>query len=415
TTLKNAYIMPAQLRDLAEEFLESQDKHFKVGLFQSKKKTNEAKEIRLQTFLHALIESMETTIQWKLREKTIELLQKYKLTSESLLQQVQQLTISFQKDDLFTFMKPGAMINGNYVLNYTNDLSHSIKNKYRQATNQLWALIEDEANQLWEQDKKEIEEALIPFQEQQEQLQKNQQMEERLRKKEDFIARQFKDPSYQEEEIKKLENALSLRLKVKIEQTPNKIIHATTNVDTEQVTQGKASQEYDSQTIVQSIEQVIDEISSMDGFTSIIQDLQDKQDRLSNRELTIALFGTFSAGKSSFSNALFGEKVLPVSPNPTTAVISRISPVSESHPHGKVLISLKSETELIEDLKTITKHLDTTANSFEEWINWIQQERIFEHSQLARTYQSYLEALLAGVEEQRAFLGQSIEISLDEF
>src|SRR5699024_4758160 len=101
TTLKNAYIMPAQLRDLAEEFLESQDKNFKVGLFQSKKKTNEAKEIRLQTFLHALIESMETTIQWKLREKTIELLQKYKLTSESLLQQVQQLTISFQKDDLF--------------------------------------------------------------------------------------------------------------------------------------------------------------------------------------------------------------------------------------------------------------------------------------------------------------------------
>src|SRR5699024_5291459 len=172
------------------------------------------------------------------------------------------------------------------------------------------------------------------------------------------------------------------------------------DVGTEQAMKHTKPSAWDSATIIESIDQAMQEISNLDGFTSIIQDLQDKKKRLSNRELTIALFGTFSAGKSSFSNALFGEKVLPVSPNPTTAVISRISPISETNQHGKVVISLKSEDELIEDLKTITKHLDTTANSFEEWINWIQQERIFEHSQLARTYQSYLEALLAGVEEQ---------------
>ena len=37
--------------------------------------------------------------------------------------------------------------------------------------------------------------------------------------------------------------------------------------------------------------------------------------RVETKQFTVALFGAFSAGKSSFANALLGEKVLPVSPN----------------------------------------------------------------------------------------------------
>ncbi len=35
--------------------------------------------------------------------------------------------------------------------------------------------------------------------------------------------------------------------------------------------------------------------------------------RVETKQFTVALFGAFSAGKSSFANALLGEKVLPVS------------------------------------------------------------------------------------------------------
>ena len=62
--------------------------------------------------------------------------------------------------------------------------------------------------------------------------------------------------------------------------------------------------------------------------------LRKKADRLDGQEFTVALFGAFSAGKSSFSNALIGEKVLPVSPNPTTAAINRIRPVSVGKEDG---------------------------------------------------------------------------------
>src|SRR5690625_7752129 len=81
----------------------------------------------------------------------------------------------------------------------------------------------------------------------------------------------------------------------------------------------------------------------LSGFQSIIEDLKLKKNNLNNRSLTIALFGAFSAGKSSFSNALLGEALLPSSPNPTTAVISRISPVTEKYKHGTVAIQLRSE------------------------------------------------------------------------
>src|SRR5690625_4785996 len=74
-TLKNAYIMPASLRDLAGPFLESQQKGFKIGLFNSRKKTEVEKNLRLESFLQALQKSITTSIQWKLREKLMILLQ----------------------------------------------------------------------------------------------------------------------------------------------------------------------------------------------------------------------------------------------------------------------------------------------------------------------------------------------------
>src|SRR5699024_1673530 len=67
STLKNAYLMPRNVRDLAESFLYAQEKYFKIGFFQSKNKTAEEEKRRLNTFEDALTETMENTIQWKLR------------------------------------------------------------------------------------------------------------------------------------------------------------------------------------------------------------------------------------------------------------------------------------------------------------------------------------------------------------
>src|SRR5699024_8446581 len=167
--------------------------------------------------------------------------------------------------------------------------------------------------------------------------------------------------------------------------------------------------------IVKAIDKVVSTVNELPGFDSLINDLKGKQERLKNRKLTVALFGAFSAGKSSFSNALFGEQILPVSPNPTTAVINRISPIDEKHSHGTVIITLKDEQTLIDDIVSMTREFSPKNLTFDEYMNWIKQEKIYDHYALTKTYQSYLRAMVKGYDARKGNLGQELTISLDEF
>ncbi|CAM3896706.1 dynamin family protein [Cohnella lubricantis] len=88
-----------------------------------------------------------------------------------------------------------------------------------------------------------------------------------------------------------------------------------------------------------------------------------KAARLRESRFTIALFGAFSAGKSSFANSLVGLPALPVSPNPTTATINRIVAPTEQCRHGSALIRMKTREELREDVKLSLGRLGVPAES----------------------------------------------------
>lgn len=88
-------------------------------------------------------------------------------------------------------------------------------------------------------------------------------------------------------------------------------------------------------------------IQPLKGFQSLYKELTDKANRLEQQTFTVALFGAFSAGKSSFANALMGESVLPVSPNPTTAAINKIMASDAEHPHGTATVKLKTGNDAV--------------------------------------------------------------------
>src|SRR5699024_12768181 len=123
--------------------------------------------------------------------------------------------------------------------------------------------------------------------------------------------------------------------------------------------------------VSQSIEKTIQTVEKLPGFQSIVNDLKEKQQRLDNRTLTIALVGAFSAGKSSFANALLGENLLPSSPNPTTAVINRITPVTDQYAHGTVVIQLKDEETLTSDLQALTSRFSPADDDFSTLLEWV--------------------------------------------
>lgn len=418
-TLKNAYLMPAKLRDQAGYYLESQQKDFKIGFFNAKKKTDEERQKRLNDFLQPLQKTIETTIQWKLRDKFIQMLRDYQINDEDLMQKAQQIGLTYTRDHLHAFIKAGATINGNYILNYTNDISNDIKNKFRQQANSLLAQIEKVSTDKWENEKIKYIEEKRKYESMQYVSNKKLNLDKQLEQKLACIDEQIEKPS-----VNKIDEIVGLVKERKIvikEKTPIIKQDNDNEVTEEQVEtihyakekQHAANISIDS--IIEIIEKVTNEIRHVDGFSSITADLEDKKERLHNRELTIALFGAFSAGKSSFSNALFGAQILPVSPNPTTAVISRIAPVTEENKHGTVVITLKDEETLVDDLRAITKDLQPEYNSFNELIRWIKDNQLYEHTELTKTYQSYLLAVLNGYDERKEQLGKTVQITLEEF
>lgn len=88
-------------------------------------------------------------------------------------------------------------------------------------------------------------------------------------------------------------------------------------------------------------------------------------ERFRAQRFTIALFGAFSAGKSSFANALMGQPALPVSPNPTTAAINRIVAPSPDHAAGTAWITMKSREAMLEDIRHSLKRLGVPQKEME--------------------------------------------------
>src|SRR5699024_9651362 len=117
----------------------------------------------------------------------------------------------------------------------------------------------------------------------------------------------------------------------------------------------------------------------------------------------------------SFANAMLANKVLPVSPNPTTAVINRIHPVSAVHKHGDVLLHFKDEQALYEDLLRMTSDFSPKVNNLEEMMEWIETNHIQHHKRLNNMYQAYLKAVLAGYDHNKGHIGNTLTISLEEF
>ena len=66
--LKNAYLMPFETRELAEQYLISAQSDFKVGFLFSGKKTEEERSTRLQAFYVSVGKQVESQLDWHMRQ-----------------------------------------------------------------------------------------------------------------------------------------------------------------------------------------------------------------------------------------------------------------------------------------------------------------------------------------------------------
>ncbi|WP_066061183.1 dynamin family protein [Neobacillus soli] len=423
--MKNAYLMPFQTRALAEGYLESCQPEFKVGFLFSKQKTMEERNARLESFQRDILEKTKSQLEWHVREFLLRTLKNTGLNQVELQSIAQSYSIDVPADLLKNAVKPGARLTGEYVLHYTEDVANEIK---RSARNELGEFKRVFLQALTEQTaklKEQYEQELSRMKRYIGAISAIQACEQTAKRKETTISRLLTEDkdlledryhlfTQEEEEYEVIKTEMetgATQSPINYKPKHNEAIKFSASESKDIPASDHLNQ------IVNHLHHTSKLINNLPGFQKLAKDLIDKAERLENKGFTVALFGAFSAGKSSFANALMGEKVLPVSPNPTTAAINKIKPITNRYQHGTVLVKFKEEAAMLDDVNRSLRVFDLHAEDFQEAVKKIDQIMIQKDQEgvLEKTHYAFLLAFKKGYETFVKSLGTILETDLTEF
>lgn len=415
--IESAYLMPYQTRELAEQYLTSVQPDFKVGFLFGKKKTEQERETRLTAFLDDLQKQVESQLEWHLRQFVSERLLEAGIYQEELQVEAQQLRVEVKKDLLESAVKQGARISGEYVLHYCEEVRRQLLQLAIRKSDELkekaLALLESQiAIKIQQLDTeliriqpaanaiRSLQEIACLWQEkrkysptQTETAEAYEAMQAGWRKEKQNI-RIFTEEQHDTQQHKEKQPAIVREIDDMSEQTNRVPLSKMVNV----------------------LEEAVSLFNHINGFQRLTAHLIQKLDRLKNQAFTISLFGAFSAGKSSFANALLGEKVLPVSPNPTTAAINRICPPNQTYIHGTAAVHLKSEAQMLEDLRRSLQlfQMDcyTLSEAYEKVPTILNQHNV---EGKEKVHLAFLQAFHSGYLQFGKKLGTTIVTNLEQF
>jgi len=420
--LEHAYIMPFETRELAKEFLESLQPDFKVGLFFAKAKTVAEKERRQTAFYENVKEKVRANMEWHVRELLVRVLKEHQVHENDLLTEAQQLSVNITPEILTNVVKKGAGVTGDYILTYTSDVANEFKKRYR-----------DEALRIFERFlshyRKDIDkrkEALNgELNDRSEQLNIQKRLEELESARNEQYNKLLNLLNEQVHDTDDIESVVSsfvaepfvLKTTGAAVKKTTEEAKSSTEVESDRVLAKKQNSNIvDSDQVVKDLLTAANMIQGINGMKRFVELLKQKAVRLENRAFTVALFGAFSAGKSSFANALIGEKVLPVSPNPTTATINKIVPPTADHPHGTVLVQLKDRDQLLKDLQWSLRYFNFKPESLDEAFHMSRKAlNVKSVDAREKPHYSFIKAVVQGFEAVQHSLGQTLRVDLPTF
>ncbi|KZE66012.1 hypothetical protein AWM68_06430 [Fictibacillus phosphorivorans] len=379
--LDSAQLMPFETREKAGLYIESAKKDFKVGLFFSKQKTEQERKERLKAFQEKLQESVDAHVNWH----TITYISSLQKEISADLTDWQQIQV--KEEMLNSFVQSGLSSQGQGLLNYCNSISNEIKKLARQqisdcltfASEQLNHSNREELSRL-HKELKQKEQEIVKLQNEKEAAEKWEDQKFELNKilntdlrgshsvsdyEKMFIA------EYHPISVELFKNKFDQQLDVDKEIEPDSAEHAAS----------KNLQTASLQKETENLSKTAAILKPLSGLTHLAEEMENLQHRFEKRSFTMVLFGAFSAGKSSFANALFGENILPSSPNPTTAAINEIRFPDQDNKHGSIVIHMKSKEEVLQeinilletiqtDLTFLTETRDEKIQSYREGFGW---------------------------------------------
>ncbi|MBS2969345.1 dynamin family protein [Metabacillus sp. KIGAM252] len=367
--LANANITPFEMREQAKLYVEAMKPGFKAGLFFAKKKTGEEISKRTEDFSAVLNELVSSQIDWHVKDilsKTVRALELQDSDADGEIS-------SYAAEGLMNIangsLQNGADATPEYVMNYTKAIAENVKNASRKQAQTILDSIMDKA---------------LRNSFDNEQLQLHKHLQDEMNETDEKLLKIIKIIEQREYLLKILrhevpaeadEKEWQLRKKSRtsISQAPvNGKRKEQEQIDNRSVKERlPESASVNTERVIEHAEAMADLAGRIKGFEGRQRLIREKSSRLKDRTFTIALFGAFSAGKSSAANALLGGKVLPSSPNPTTAAINRIVPVTNEHVHGSVAVKRKSVQKLVTEIKEIYPEIPFEGNQYSELLDAI--------------------------------------------
>jgi GTPase Era involved in 16S rRNA processing len=446
--IENANITPALTRDQAGLYLESRKPGFKVGFFSRAAQTAAETEKRLQAFQEDLAEQVEAQLDWHLRDALKKAAQQQGQHDPARIAQIEALKVDVTPEWLAAQVHSGAVFGSEYTLNYTKQVAADVKQQYRKMAfaliDQLAAAVRESSAQMADTLAEEVaalSDRLSAYQELQrlEEAEAAAQAELLLRASwrkplppalpdlQQFTAMESMAAAPPSEGLAgdSVTGNMHPRLHVTSMGT---ILQAAASASAATASPAAPEEAAAAPSAFTSGEHgrrmerkaaallaALSLIEGLPSMRSIARSMREKAERLRERTFTIALFGAFSAGKSSFANALIGERILPVSPNPTTAAINKIMPPQEGWPHGTAKVKMKATDAILQDVLYSLELLGVQATDMSSALKRISSLSPADVTAKGKPHYSFLKAVEKGWSLAEDKLGSELRITKEEF
>ncbi|OLS37994.1 hypothetical protein BTR22_05670 [Alkalihalophilus pseudofirmus] len=414
---KDVTLFPYETTELCREWIESMQPQFKVGLFFAKKKTEEERELRLKK----LIESTQDKVKGQLEFHVHRLFEKYDRThlsnKEAFEDAIRQVHVNVEPEHFEKALKTGPH-DREYVFTFTKDrTAYFVKELKRLAE----AVIETYISGLrshWEGERLQLEAELTRFKEIETFTTKLDDIEAEfnMEKEEYFeLAASYSDQGHYESQLE----AMSER---EVPQDVDQSVFHHVSLPEESVIETNWDEDASEKRARFDEEEANSWLTKLTTITQSHEapeivdrekrKLLDRVKRYHNRSFIISLFGAFSAGKSSFANALLGDAILPVSPHPTTATVTTVKQSNSEHKNLSASVEIKTPEQLNQEIKSVAKQLDEslTLDSLVKWRPKDTQQT----TSWQRTYVSYLLTLKESLKKTEWTLGETLSVSHEQ-
>lgn len=414
--IENAAVTPYETRELLKSYLESLSPNFKVGFLFGTKKTAEERERRKDSFRENIGKLIHTQIEVHVKTFMKKLLSDSHLLTDERSLAIDSLNLVIPFEEMEKHFNASDIMTGDTVINNANQMKTNIILAYRRLTED-WKLEVSEFLRTNGSEKSDrFHKAIDTLVEKIEVIGHVKELEYLLNTIDENVEKPSSIVLGNRNKLIKtwcIDEILNMTEFVEEETTeiltdPSSLIEPENKTD--QV-QSSASEEVSSNAL--HVAQVVEKVP---GFIDMAHYLRKKAKRLDEQEFTVALFGAFSAGKSSFSNALIGENILPVSPNPTTATINRICPVGPGKDDETADVILKTMDRMTEDVKRSFDALGISVETLDDaFVKTDEALNTKLTDDKLHIHKAFIEAFKQGYQTYRDDLGTVLKVQRDEF